>query len=116
MKENTYIWERNIFKIGKTTGKHTQESYVAVVREIQSERIFLQHVTKNTGDAFVGGNKNLQETVSSELLFRMSKFLGPIIGTISVMSVKKPGLGLQNHVMSENLKNLSSRRARIDFI
>ena len=54
-------WERNIRVVTKTVGKYHQESYVAVVHVIQSEWIFLQHVTKDGGQAFSGVGKVLQE-------------------------------------------------------
>ena len=39
-------WERNINTVSKTTEKYLQESYAAVLLVIQSEWIFLQHITK----------------------------------------------------------------------
>ena len=57
IRKRTDNWERNICTIIKTSGKYTQESYAVVVNVIQSEWIFLQHVTWDKGDAFVGVEK-----------------------------------------------------------
>ena len=46
--EFTLKWEKNISMISKNAGKYPQESYATVVRAIQSERIFLQHVIWDT--------------------------------------------------------------------
>ena len=78
-----------------------------MVRTIQSEWIFLQHVTKNTGDAFAGVGGMLWETLLPRLLFAKSKNISPIVGTLSRMMGKKYGLGLLNLVMSVNKKYLS---------
>ena len=43
----------------KTVGKYPQGSYAAVVRVIQSEWLFLQRVTNNTGDTFAVVDKML---------------------------------------------------------
>ena len=45
LRERTLTWDKNISTIGETTGKYPQESYIIVVLAIQSEQIFLQHVT-----------------------------------------------------------------------
>ena len=52
VKNHTETWERNIHIISKTMGKYPQESYAMLVRAIQSEWVFLQYVTDNTGDVF----------------------------------------------------------------
>ena len=57
--DRTLKWEKNICKISEIAEKYPQESYAAVVCEIQPEWIFLQHVTKNTGYAFAGVEKLL---------------------------------------------------------
>ena len=54
LKKRTEVWDHNIFTIRKTVGKYPQESYAEVVRTIRSECIFLQRVTQNTEDAFLG--------------------------------------------------------------
>ena len=46
------VWEKDIGKISKSDVKYPQESYTEIVCTIQSEWIFLQQVTKNTGFAF----------------------------------------------------------------
>ena len=98
-------WENNICTISKTAGKYPQESNLAVVRAIQSERIFLQRVTKNTRYSFAGVEKLLRETFLSCLFFRKSISLPPIVGTLSTILVKKAGLGLQNPVTSADEKS-----------
>ena len=64
LRERTLTWEKNINTISKNAGKYPQESYVAVVRAIQSEWIFLQHVTWDTGDEFTGVEKMILENFS----------------------------------------------------
>ena len=63
-----------MFTISETVGKYPQESYAAVVRTIQSEWIFLQRVTWDTGDTFAGLDKVVQETFFPCLFFRKKKF------------------------------------------
>ena len=50
LRECMLTWEKNINRISKTAGKYPQKSYATVVRAIQPEWIFLQHVTWDTGD------------------------------------------------------------------
>ena len=57
LRERTMRQEKKINTISKTAGKYPQESYTAVLYEIQSEWIFIQHVTWDTGDAFAGVDK-----------------------------------------------------------
>ena len=102
LDKSTNTWERNITKIWKTMVKYPQESYVAVVREIQSEWIFLQCNTNNTGDAFVGTEKILWDFFLPRLFSGESKSLTPLIWDISTIPVKKSSLGLQNPVMSKD--------------
>ena len=66
LKYRTSKWEKNICAITKMLGEYPQESYVAVVCVIQPEWIFLQRVTKDTGCAFLGVEKILQETSRSD--------------------------------------------------
>ena len=73
----------------------TQESCAEVARVIQSEWIFLQHATWDTGDEFAGVHKMLRE-IFSLVFFRTEKNLSPIIGALSTMPVKKDGLGPLN--------------------
>ena len=54
MRKRTLAWYKNVKTISETTGKYPWESYSTVVRAIQSEWIFLQHITSDTGDSFVG--------------------------------------------------------------
>ena len=58
LKKRKDKWERNIHVVNKTAEKYPQEINAAVDHEIQSEWIFLQHVTKYTVPAFegLGGN------------------------------------------------------------
>ena len=101
MRERTLSWEEKINTIRKTTGKYPQESYAAVVHAIQSEWIFIQHVTWDTGDAFAGVEKIIRETFLSRIFFGKTKILSPISGSLSTIPLKKPGLGLLNPVTSE---------------
>ena len=57
-RERTLTWEKYIGMIRKNVGKYTQESYTAVVRAIQSYWIFMQHVTWDTVDLFVGSGED----------------------------------------------------------
>ena len=92
------MWEKNISTIRKTTGKYPQESYIAVLRVIQPEWVFLQRVTWDTGDTFAGVDKMSRETFLTCLLFGNMKTLSPIVGDLSMMPVNKSGLGLLNPV------------------
>ena len=57
--------------ISKTAGKYPQESYTAVVREIQSEWIFLQNFTWDTVDSFGGsGEDDLRNLFASYFLWK----------------------------------------------
>ena len=96
--------------------KHTQESYTVAVPEIQPERIFLQHVTKSTGETFVVVEEIIQETFLPCRFFRRSKNISPIIGNLSRMTAKKYGLGLLNPVMSADKYLLSLQRANTELI
>ena len=89
-------------------GKYPQDSYAAVVRVIQSEWIFLQHFTWDTGDLFVGVKKMIRETFLLSLFFGKTKTLSPVVGDLSTTPVKKSGLGLTNTVTSAQDKYTSS--------
>ena len=106
-------WEKNNSTIRKTAGKYLQESYSAVVCAIQPERIFLQHFTWDTGDAFAGVDKMIQETFLPRLLFGKTKTLSPIVGALSTILVKKSGLGLLSPVTSAYKKYLSSKQESV---
>ena len=73
-------------------------------------------VTKNTGDAFAGGDKLLWGTFLPRLFFIKSKSLTPHIGTLNMMPVKKSGLGLLNTITSADEKYLSLRLKSTDLI
>ena len=92
--------ERIIGMIRKIAGKYPQESYDVVVHAIQSEWIFLQRVTWDTGGAFFGLENMIQETFLPRLFFVKTKFLSPIVGDLSTMPVKKSVLGILNPVTS----------------
>ena len=83
---------------------------------IQLEWIFLQRVTKDTGCVFAVVEKLLQETFLNSLFFVNSKYLPPIVGTLSTMSFSKYVLGLQEPVISANDKYLSLLHARSELI
>ena len=68
-------WERRITIISKTAVKFPQGSYAAVVCVIQSERIFLQCVTKNTGDIFAGVENILRGKLFSSPFLRKIKII-----------------------------------------
>ena len=110
------MWEKNINTISKTAGKFPQESYAAVVHEIQSEWIFLQRVTWDMGDAFTGVEKMIRETFLPCLFFVKTKTLSLVVGSLSTMLVKKSGLGLLNPVTSYQEKYLSSTRGSAELV
>ena len=87
-----------------------------MVHAIQSDRIFLQYVTTNTGDAFAGVVKMIQKTFLPRLFFGNTKTLLPIVGALSNIPVKKPVLGILNTVTSEKEKYLSSQKGRAELI
>ena len=116
MRERTLTWDKNINTISKTAGKYPQESYAGVVRAIQSEWIFIQCVTWDTGDAFAGVEKMIWELFLPRLFFGKTKNLLPIVGTISTMPIKMDGLGLLNPVTSAKEKCLSSQRGSVEII
>ena len=76
----------------------------------------MQYLTKNTGYAFVGVEKILQETFLPCFFFVKSKSLPSIVGTLSMVLVKKSGLGLQNSVTSADEKPLSLQHLRTELI
>ena len=90
--------------------------YVVVVRLIQLEWIFLQRITKNMGGAFIGVEDILWEDFFPHLFFGNSKYLTPLIGTLSTIPEKKSGLGLLNPVTSENEKYPSLKYASMELI
>ena len=64
LKDRTEKWGRNIHAIAKmAVGNYTHQSSTMVISVIQSECIFLKRVTKDTGQAFVGLEKFMQQDV-----------------------------------------------------
>ena len=61
LKERTKKWDRDIYALRKTADNYPQESYTAVARAVQLEWIFLQRVVKDTGQAFTGLERVLQD-------------------------------------------------------
>ena len=87
-----------------------------MVRAIQSEWIFLQHVTWDTWDAFAGVEKMIQENFLPRLFFRKTKTLSPIVGTLSTILIKVARLGLLNPVTPEKEEYLISQRESMELI
>ena len=77
LRECMLTWKKNISTINKTAGKYPQESYATVVHAIQSEWIFLQHVTGDTGYSFSGVEKMTRETFLPRLFFGKKKSSPP---------------------------------------
>ena len=73
-------------------------------------------MTKNTRYAFARVEKLLRETFLPCLFFGKSKSPLLIVGTLSIILVKKDGLGLQNSVKSANEKLPSLQRVRMELI
>ena len=86
--------------VTETAGKYLHNIYAAVIHEIQTDRIFLQRVIKDTGKAFSGVEKVLQGFVLPHLIFGKSKTLPLVVVTLSTLPVNKAGLGPQNPVKS----------------
>ena len=82
-----------------------------VVCAIQLECIFLQRVKKDTGQAFMGVVKVMQETFLPCVFFGRLPPPPPILGALSMLAVNKAGPGLKNPVTSEVEKYASSLRA-----
>ena len=77
MKEHMERGERKISTISEITGKYLQEIYAVVVHTIQSEWIFLQRVTKNTGETFAVVEIMIRRTSLTRLLFEGKKTSHP---------------------------------------
>ena len=75
-----------------------------MVHEIQSEWIFLQRVTWDTGDVFAGVEKMIQEIFLPRLFFGNTKTLSHTVGALSTTPVKNYGLGILNKVKSAQEK------------
>ena len=100
LRESTLTWDMNIHTIRKTMGKYPQESYATVVHAIQPEWIFLQCITWDMAEAFVGVEKMIRETFLPHIFFRKTKTLSPVVGYLSAMPVNKAVLGILNTVTS----------------
>ena len=73
-------------------------------------------MTKKMGHAFTGLEKLLWETFLPRLFFCKSKYIPPIVGTLSTIPVKRSGLDLPKPVISANERFLSSQRASMELI
>ena len=104
--------------ISEMAGKYNQESYVAVVCEIQPEWLFLQRVTWYTEDAFAGLEKIIWEAFLPRLFFRNTKPLSPIVGNLSMKPINMAGLGLLNPVTSAKgeIPKLLAGKRRTDLV
>ena len=102
--------------IRKTTGKYPQERYSTVVSTIQSECIFTEWVTWDTGNTFAGEEKIIQETFLHCLFFGKTKTVSPIVGALSKMAVKKYRMGLLNPVTSAQEQDLSSQQGSAELV
>ena len=71
---------------------------------------------KNMGYVFTGVKKLLWETFLPRLFIVKSKYLPPIVESLSTILDKKSGLGLQNMVTSANERILSLKRASTELI
>ena len=116
LKERTLTWKKNINTISKTMGQYPLGSCATVVHAIQSEWIFLQCVTWNTGDTFAGVEMMIRETFLSRLFFGKTKSLSPVIETLSTMPVKKSGLGFLNPVTSAQENYLSYTQGSAELV
>ena len=85
-------------------------------RAIQSEWIFLQHVTLYTGGVLVGVEKIIRETFLPRLFLGKTKTLPPIIRDLSKMPVKISRLRLLNPVTSAQEKYLSSQWGNTELV
>ena len=110
-------WERDICALSKMADKYPQESYAALDLAVQSERIFLQCLTKYTGQVFKNTEKFLQETFLPFLLFGKPKTSPPIVRSLTKFPVKKSGLSLHNPMTSAKgeIQQFSTCRQRADW-
>ena len=117
LKNRTDKWERDICTLRKMADKYPQESYAALDRAVQSERIFLQCLTKYTGQAFKNPENFLQKTFLPFLLFGKPKTFPPIVRALSKLPVKKYGLSLHNPMTSAKgeIQQFSTCRQQADW-
>ena len=76
-------------------------------RAVQLEWIFMQHMSKDTGQSFMGWEMFLWENVLPCIFFGKPKPLPPIIGTLSKLPVNKSEMVLQNLMTSSKEKYTS---------
>ena len=77
---------------------------------------FIQHVNTDTWDAFAGVYKIIWETFLPRLFFGTTKSLSPIVGSLSMVPVKKYLLELLNPVMSAKDKYLGLQQSSVEII
>ena len=87
-----------------------------MVRAIQLEWIFLQQFTWDTGDAFAGAEKMIQETFFPRLFFGKTKALSPVVGALSKMPAKKSKKGLLHPSTSAQEKYLISLQGSAELV
>ena len=87
-----------------------------MVFEIKSEWKFLQCVTWDTGDAFVGVEKMIQEIFLPLIFFGKTKNLSPILGALSMILINLDVLGLLNTLTPAKDKYLSSHWGSAEMI
>ena len=80
--------------VSKTAVKHPQEIYTMVAREIQSELIVLQFVTKDMGKSLNVFGKVLRKTFLPCIFFGGSKNLPPFVGALSMLPINNTGMVL----------------------
>ena len=103
IRERMAKWYNTINTFRTTTGKYSQESYDAVVRTVQSEWTFLQHVTWDMGDAFVGVEKIIRGNVLSCLLFGKKKI------PLTHRRISKYNAGQESHIGTPESSDTSKR-------
>ena len=72
--------------------------------------------TWDTGDAFAGVEKIIQETFLPHLFLRKTKTLSLVVGALITMPVNKYGLVLLNPVASAQENYLSSQRGSAELV
>ena len=101
IKDKTSKWEKNSCD-HQNSGEISRGSYAVVVCAIQSEWIFLQWATKDTGYLFSGVENIFHETFLPCIFFGKQKSVPPIVETLSTILVNKSGLDLQDLVTLSN--------------
>ena len=90
------VKNKNISTISKIAVKYPQESYAAIAHEIQSEWILLQKVMEYTVFELAIVEIILHKTFLPQIFSRKTNPPPLTIGTLSMMPVKKSGIGFQN--------------------